>query len=81
MPGDRRPAAEDVCRVEAAGLQAGEFAGQVERVVVAALRIADRPGDLGLPPAYGRRVEGVDLALQVTGVAGGGEIIGSWGGA
>jgi len=75
-----RPA-EDLRRVEAADLQPVEFAGQVEDVAVAVLRIADRLGDLGLPPAYGRRVVGVDPALQVTGVAGGGEFIGSWDGA
>src|SRR3546814_10400011 len=69
---------QDLCRVEAAGLKPIQFAGQVERVTVAVLRIADLLGDLGFPAAYGRRVEGVDLALLVTGVPSGAVVLEAW---
>jgi hypothetical protein len=59
-------------------IEAFEFAGQVEGVLVAAIGFADGDCDGGFPLTDRGGIERIDLTLQVAGVAVGGEVACAW---
>ena len=64
--------------VQPRAIEAFELAGQVERVLVAAVGLADGDCDAGFPATDRGGIERIELTLQVPGVAVGGEVAGAW---
>ena len=72
-----RPAEEEP-GVQPSVIEALELAGQVKRVLVAAIGFADGDRDAGFPSTDRGGIERIDLTLQVAGVAIGGEVARAW---